>query len=122
PVSTAVTSQFNFYFPSTSTSDKIADDSAPYSTITYEPSPLNRPVFQIDPGSQWLQSNKGRQITYGSNDPSVILNWTINPSSGLPEAVGSVYYPGSVLSKKVLLDEDYHISEVYTDFQDKKIV
>src|SRR5260221_10016573 len=71
----------NYYNNST---DNIADDTRYFSETTFESSPLNRPLQNFGPGSDWFTNNKSVALGYKVNvDGNVnageekIVNWGI---------------------------------------------
>ncbi|MBS1981356.1 MAG: hypothetical protein JST74_09315 [Bacteroidetes bacterium] len=116
PTATALTSESSFYNVS---NDKIADDAVPYSTTTFEPSPLSRPVKQAGPGANW--ASIGKSVAYGTNAPSDVLNWAVN-GSGLPQAISPYFYSASILTKTAATDEQSVVTETYADIRGIKLL
>jgi len=101
----------NFY---NNSSDKIADDEAPFAETIFESSPLNRPLKLGSPGTVWqpLQDpaemdDKTLKNSYETNLSGQILNLVFNPNTGaLTCGVGTVsHYPAGSLSVVRVTDE-----------------
>lgn len=119
PVSTATTSQAAFY---NSSNDKIVDDASPYSTTKFEDSPLSRGIQQKSSGNYWQSNNITSSVSYGTIGAGVVLNWSIDATTGRPIAVSPYYYTSPVLAKTVATDEQNINSENYSDYQGRKIL
>ena len=100
--------QATFY---SSGSPKCITDGKPYSKITFEPSPLNRPSLQFGPGQNWHDSNRSTEKTYLSNTTGEVKQWIISGMS----SNGSSTYAAGALYKTQTTDENGNKSWEYTD-------
>ena len=91
--------QATFY---SSGSPKCITDGKPYSKITFEPSPLNRPSLQFGPGQNWHDSNRSTEKTYLSNTTGEVKQWIISGMS----SNGSSTYAAGALYKTQTTDEN----------------
>ncbi len=116
-------------------SDKIADDTRPYSEIIFEASPLNRPEKEFGVGSSWYDNGRFIQHGYLVNSHGTltgqekIIAWSINSSNlpvrntinaGYVESGG--YYSSGQLSIKSTKDEEGNEVREYTDKSGKVIL
>ncbi|GHN02364.1 hypothetical protein WSM22_38530 [Cytophagales bacterium WSM2-2] len=95
------------------TGGKVASDTRPYSEITFEPSPLNRPTQQFGPGSDWKDNNKFVGHQYLVNSANEVLLFTYNQTTGLVSTgsgSSAGYYDAGQLHANVTTDE--HGNEV----------
>jgi RHS repeat-associated protein len=121
----------NFY---NNTTDKIADDSKPFSESVFEPSPLSRVIEQGSPGLAWqpdltdtyvIPVDRSIKMSYEFNSPNEVLLWsytypTLNFPFGLVNAGSAsspVYFETNQLFKNKTKDE--HRNEVI-EFIDKQ--
>ncbi|MGN6353882.1 MAG: DUF6443 domain-containing protein, partial [Parafilimonas sp.] len=81
------------------------NETAPYSNITFDNSPLNRVTRVNAPGTSWATSN-GEQTSYDLNTASEHIQiWTIGYTAGdVPVSAGE--YPSNTLYKTVHYDEN----------------
>jgi RHS repeat-associated protein len=104
--------QLSFY---NNTTDKVADDSAPYALATYEDSPLGRVLEQGGVGTAWQPgANHTKTFGYsynvassGSQSEDVRQFNTDGTSSG--------YYAANMLTRSQVKDENGNIGIVYKD-------
>ncbi|MDN4167107.1 DUF6443 domain-containing protein, partial [Cytophagales bacterium LB-30] len=116
------------FYGSGTTTDRIANDSKPYSQTDYEASPLNRPDKNYAPGADWHTANTSVRHGYhvnvhgtGSGQEKVIA-WDINTSGSLIRHAavtgyvysGGYYYSGQ-LQIKSTKDENGNEVREYTD-------
>jgi RHS repeat-associated protein len=101
-------------------SDKIADDAAPYSTATFELSPLGRTLQQgsVGTGFQPVVGQKFKTLGYGANVSGDIRIYTI--AANLP--VSTTAWDGNLLSVQSVFDENSVESQVVTSPEGLKIV
>ncbi len=111
------------------TTDKIADDTRPFSETVFETSPLNRPFKDFGPGQDW--SNNNRAVTHGyvfnldgtGQGLERILDWNVD-SNGIPvkstvtnsSLIGGYYRSGQLRVKST---KDEHGNEV-REYVDKE--
>jgi RHS repeat-associated protein len=105
--------------------ENIARDSHPFAQDEYEASPMSRIVKQGSFGSFWQIGGENKKISYGTNSSITIRRWTINETTGLPEAV-TAWPAGSLVrqaSDEVVGETEKGTgSESYADLSGLKIV
>jgi RHS repeat-associated protein len=127
--------QYQFYNQGSAV---VAQDIAPFSRATYEPSPLKRVVKQGMIGAAWQpdgnnsfeSSDKSIKTTIEVNDANEVLQLTFSPPNttypfGLVSSGTSsspVYFQPGQLSKVREKDEDGNESIEYTDKEGKMVV
>jgi Domain of unknown function (DUF6443) len=122
----------NFY--SNGTTDKIADDTRPFSETIFEPSPLNRPLQDFGAGQNWKDNNRSVQHQYIVNAHGTaagqeqIIAWKLD-AAGQPvretavnTSVGGGYYTTGQLSIKSTKDEQGNEVREYTDKEGRTIL
>lgn len=117
--------QYQFY---NNQSDNLANDTRPYSEISYENSPLNRPTLGYEPGQDWY--DKGRSTAYSyqvnvhgtASGQEQVIAWQVNDAGILTRkvALGNYIEPGGYYSTgqlqiRVTTDEDGNIVREYVD-------
>ncbi|MBI3221124.1 MAG: fibronectin type III domain-containing protein, partial [Bacteroidetes bacterium] len=115
---------YSFY---NSTSDKIADDTRPFSETVFEASPLNRPLQGFGPGQAWKDNNKA--VTHGylvnidgtAAGQERIIAWDVD-TNGLPvkstttnASLSAGYYLTGQLNVKSTKDEHGNEVREYVD-------
>lgn len=76
---TGTTDRDNFYDTQYGTAE-----THPYSSVSYEPSPLNRPLESTGPGKEWHTNNKSVTTTYAFNiDTDTVFKWDGTTRDGL---------------------------------------
>jgi hypothetical protein len=126
--STTANTQFEFYQGTTG----IPTDTVPYSTVVFEPSPLNRPVAEFGPGQKWAEDNKKIAYSYPANihgastsgSQEKIIAWTVDASLSLTRDTNLAdgYYPSASLSIKGTKDEQGHEVREYTNKEGQMIL
>jgi len=88
-----------------------------YGQTNFEPSPLNRPLESLAPGSSWLGGDRGMTTDYQVNNSSdSVVCWTISSTAGsVPVDQGS--YAANTLFKTSTTDENGHQVVEYKDQQ-----
>lgn len=121
--------QYQYYTQSAPTD--VARDGRPFTSIKYEPSPLNRTLNIAGVGDDWNIENNARSYsqkyllnTYtGSNDPNheEVIVWTLN-SEDLPiprpptaNVIISGFYESGSLTIEEITDENGNRSRSYYD-------
>lgn len=96
-----------------------------FSETTFESSPLNRPLQQLQTGNDW--TSKPLQYTYGVNLPGdkirnfkVTTTWEGGATKNIPVDVGM--FSGSELQKKSMKDEDGLELLVFTNAKGQSIL
>ena len=113
---TAFTDQVNF------NAAQFPGENYYYSQMTYEASPLNRPLEGFAPGASWVGNNTGVSGQYLINTASDSVQiWSISSAQMSLPADGGTYQPGQ-LFKEVTTDEQGHQSVVYKDKLGKTIL
>ena len=117
----------NFY---NNLTDKIADDTRPFSETIFEASPLNRSIKDFGAGANWYTNSKSVNHAYVVNEYGTnaslgqeqIIAWVIDPVSGLPVPASSSstvvtggHYASGQLSIKSTKDEQGHEVREYID-------
>lgn len=115
---------YSFY---NNASDKIADDTRPFSETVFEASPLNRPLQSFGPGQEWKDNNKSVAHGYLVNADGTaagqerIIAWDVD-ANGLPvkstatnTSVSGGYYLTGQLSVKSTKDEQGNEVREYVD-------
>jgi hypothetical protein len=121
----------NFY---ANTSDKIADDTRPFTETIFEQSPFNRPAQDFGVGQNWKDNNKFIQHQYFVNvngtlaGQEQIIAWKVD-ASGLPirdTAVNSFvsggHYTTGQLNIKSTKDEQGNEVREYVDKEGRTIL
>jgi hypothetical protein len=122
----------NFY--NNGLTDKISDDTRPFSETIFEPSPLNRPDKDFGTGQDWYTSNKHVKHGYLINVHGIstgeerIIAWRV--ANGLPAraatALGYVeadgYYSTGQLNIKSTKDEQGNEVREYVDKEGRTIL
>ncbi|WP_299556790.1 DUF6443 domain-containing protein [Seonamhaeicola sp.] len=104
--------QAGFYAGTYNPVSGIALDAAPYSDLTFEPSPLDRVVEQYGPGEAWRTAGKSQDTDYEVNSSSdQIKQWAISGTT----VSTSANYPAGDLIKIRLTDENGNQSAEFTD-------
>lgn len=108
-------------------SDKIADDTRPFSETVFEASPLNRPLQSFGPGQQWKDNNKSVAHGYLVNADGTaagqerIIAWDVDTngfpvkSTAVNTSVSGGYYLTGQLSVKSTKDEQGNEVREYLD-------
>ncbi|MBI1767665.1 MAG: hypothetical protein HYR67_04760 [Bacteroidetes bacterium] len=89
-------------------SNKVANDTRPFSETIFEPSPLNRPSQQFGPGQNWKDNNKSVDHQYLINQTNEVIFFTYDPSTGLVSTgynAQPAYYSAGQLHANVTTDE-----------------
>lgn len=102
-------------------------DESPFTTHTYETSPLSRQTFVLGPGSAWKNNNKGVRTEYGTNDlqSNKVMLFTLDAkkwNNGNCVFTNKGYYLPGQLDKVTTTDEDDHKTTVFTDVLGHKIL
>ncbi|HTR29340.1 MAG TPA: DUF6443 domain-containing protein, partial [Puia sp.] len=86
-----------------------------YGELSYEASPLNRPLVAYAPGASWIGSDKGKSVQYLINTAAdSVQMWTISSAQlALPQRSGA--YAAGQLRKNVLTDEQGNQVVSYMD-------
>jgi RHS repeat-associated protein len=116
-------------------SDKIADDSRPYTETLYEASPLHRPEKEFGSGSSWKDNNRSIQHGYLINQHGTltgqekIISWTVGTNNMPVRNVSKAeyvesggYYASGQLTIQTTKDEEGNEVREYTDKQGKVIL
>lgn len=117
----ALAQQAAFYQPNTSLT-RVAKDSRPWSTASYEASPLNRVLEQGAPGAAWqLGTSHTVKVNQRANTAAdAVLQWSYDWGSGVYSSPGE-YAPGT-LSVTETRDEQDQLVTVYADTQGKTVL
>jgi RHS repeat-associated protein len=92
-------------------------ETKPYTELTIENSPLNRPLKSMAPGNNWGGSNRGTSVDYLVNTSADgIKIWTIGAAANSVPVTAGDYAAGELL-KNTTLDEDNH---QVVEFKDKE--
>ncbi len=84
-------------------------DTKPYSTITYDGSPLNRKISITGIGENWDQN----PVTYNYNTNTTTINhWKVTDAAG---TIVTMQYAVGTLYVNETIDEDGKIQKTYTD-------
>ena len=93
-------------------------DGYAYSETAYDGA--DRPVFTLQPGSEWHSAGKGKAVEYVPNTAnSVKLYHAALEGSSL---VKDGYYPANTLYGELHTDEDGHTIAVYKDKRGRKVL
>jgi len=122
----------NFY--NNGLTDKISDDTRPFSEAIFEPSPLNRPSQEFGVGQNWKDNNKLIQHQYLINvsgtlaDQEQVIAWKVD-ATGRPfrdpavnTSVSGGYYTTGQLSIKSTKDEQGNEVREYNDKEGRTIL
>ncbi|HVY74704.1 MAG TPA: DUF6443 domain-containing protein [Puia sp.] len=93
-----------------------------YSNISFEASPLNRPLVTYAPGINWVGASRGvtQQYLFNQTSDSVRI-WDIAAASGSIPRTDSMYRPGA-LSKMQTTDEAGHLVIEYNDKNNRTVL
>ncbi len=129
PYSATTGGTFQFSFMSDqsafyqATGDKIADDSYPYSTTTYELSPLGRPLVQGSVGQAWQPGNHPKTISYSYNTGASANDDNVEEVRKFTSTGASAgFYPANNLSKVTVTDENSHKDYIFKNAIGKTVV
>ncbi|HEY5370684.1 MAG TPA: DUF6443 domain-containing protein, partial [Hanamia sp.] len=113
---TALADQYNF------NAAQFPNEQYYYGQVTYEASPLNRPLTNDAPGLNWVGSNRGMSAQYLINTASDSVQiWKISSVQlSLPSTSGA--YPAGQLYKNIISDEQGHQVVIYKDKLGKTIL
>ncbi|MCE2896176.1 MAG: DUF6443 domain-containing protein [Flammeovirgaceae bacterium] len=102
------------------TNDKIADDTAPFSTATFELSPLGRTLQQgsVGNGFQPIAGQKYKTLGYATNASGDVRFYTI--TANLPVSITT--WNSNLLSVQKVFDENSVESQVITSPEGLKLV
>ena len=110
--------QLAFY---SNTSDDVTDDTAPFSSVLFEDSPLSRIIKTDSPGELWQMAHGNtRDYTYASNAPATVRKWIYNTGTG--QFTGSGHHATGTLFKNTITDENNISVITYTDMDGKLIL
>jgi len=104
----------HYQFYNNGTSDKIADDTKPFSETVFEAGPLNRVLQQGAPGTVWQpDSSHGIRYDYGINSQYEVILFKTNGNNLILNSGGDIlnsrsYYPAGALVKTVVKDENWN--------------
>ncbi len=98
----------------TEAANQYGSTEKPYSTIVYEPSPLNRITGQYGAGKEWYNNTKRNTIAYEAN--TVTDNVAYFYADAANNLVRGSNYGANTLFKTVTKDED---NKSVTEFRDK---
>lgn len=94
-----------------------------YGLVSFEASPLNRPLANYAPGANWVGATRGVRQEYSFNQASetTVRIWNISLTPGsLPTSPG-VYMPGE-LSRVATYDENNKLTYEYKDKMGKVVL
>ncbi len=129
-VSGSYTTSAQYLYYNNGPTDKVTDDTRPFSETIFEASPLNRPTQDFGPGANWYTNAKSVNHSYLNNKNGTdsnlgqeqIIAWIVDATSGLPvpspagtDVVDGGYYATGQLSIKSTIDEQGHEVREYTD-------
>ena len=101
------------------------NDTHPFSTISFESSPLSRPLTIYGPGMIWRQNNAKVSYTYDVTATSgefSCIRFSVNGNRNNPSLVGSGYYADGCLTVLKTTDEDERVSYIFKDSNDRLIL
>ncbi len=117
------------------TGGPVSADSRPFSYVTFEPSPLTRPVVELGAGEVWASENKTVRSFYPINrhgtgiDQERVIAWRMSvsgelerfsPMEGVVEPGG--FYASDQLLIRSIIDENNSEVREYTDKEGRVIL
>ncbi|MCD8177590.1 MAG: DUF6443 domain-containing protein, partial [Tannerellaceae bacterium] len=100
-----------------SSSKSINADDSPYSSYTYEQSPLNRVQKESGPGKVWYTAGRGITHRYTSNSATEAKTSAYMLKGTATQVVRSGTYPAGTLKVKIVVNED---GDEFYEFTDKE--
>lgn len=123
----AQSAQSDFY--DNGLTDRVIDDSRPFSETIFEASPLNRPLRIEGAGEAWNAAGRAIEYRYLVNLDGIgdgeerVVNWEVD-SNGDPVRSGANggFYPSSQLMIKSVIDEEGYETREYVDKEGRTVL
>ena len=97
-------------------------DTAPYSTILYDSSPLSRVVRETSAGQAWYDNEKCVSTEYYANDEGIFSCRRFNVSGNGYVVTSAGLWPSGALTVTKTSDEDGRIQVVFKDFLNRIVL